>query len=47
VSTRREAAVRELTAMERAGLIERRRPAIALTDVNRLRRLVDEAAENA
>lgn len=47
VSTRREAVVRELTAMERAGLIERRRGAIALTDVNRLRRLVDEAAENA
>jgi CRP-like cAMP-binding protein len=47
VSTRREAVVRELTSMERAGLIERRRGAIALTDVNRLRRLVDEAAEDA
>jgi len=47
VSTRREAVVRHLNAMERDGLIERRRGAIALTDVDRLRRLVDEAVEDA
>jgi CRP-like cAMP-binding protein len=47
VSTRREAVVRQLNAMERAGLIERRRGAIALTDVPRLRRMVDEALEEA
>jgi CRP/FNR family cyclic AMP-dependent transcriptional regulator len=45
VSTRREAVAREFKALERAGLIERRRGAIALTDTDRLRRLVDEAAE--
>jgi len=47
VSTRREGVVRELNALERAGLIERRRGAIVLTDVDRLRRLVDEALEDA
>jgi len=47
VSTRREAVVRHLNAMERDGLIQRRRGAIALTDVDRLRRLVDEAVEDA
>ena len=46
VSTRREAVARHLSALERAGLIERRRGAIALTDVDRLRRQVDEAADN-
>jgi CRP-like cAMP-binding protein len=45
VSTRREAVARQLNAMERAGLIERRRGAIVLIDVDRLRRLVDEAAD--
>jgi len=45
VSTRREAVAREFKALERAGLIERRRGAIALTDTDRLRRLIDEAAE--
>ncbi|HEY1542580.1 MAG TPA: Crp/Fnr family transcriptional regulator [Xanthobacteraceae bacterium] len=47
VATRREAVVRQLNALETDGLIERRRGAIALTDVDRLRRLVDEAAEDA
>ncbi|HEY4919515.1 MAG TPA: Crp/Fnr family transcriptional regulator [Xanthobacteraceae bacterium] len=47
VSTRREGVVRELNALERAGLIERRRGAIVLTDVGRMRRLVDEALEDA
>jgi CRP-like cAMP-binding protein len=46
VATRREAVVRQLNALENDGLIERRRGAIALTDVDRLRRLVDEAAED-
>jgi CRP-like cAMP-binding protein len=45
VSTRREAVARQLNALERAGLIERRRGAIVLTDVDRLRRQVDEAAD--
>ena len=45
VSTRREAVARELKALEREGLIERRRGAIALTDTGQLRRLVDEAAD--
>jgi CRP/FNR family cyclic AMP-dependent transcriptional regulator len=43
VSTRREAVARELKALERAGLIERRRGAIALGDTHRLRRLIEEA----
>jgi DNA-binding MarR family transcriptional regulator len=46
VSTRREAVARELKALERAGLIERRRGAIALLDTHRLRSLIDEAADN-
>jgi CRP/FNR family cyclic AMP-dependent transcriptional regulator len=45
VSTRREAVARQLNALERAGLIERRRGAFVLTDVDRLRRQVDEAAD--
>jgi CRP/FNR family cyclic AMP-dependent transcriptional regulator len=45
VSTRREAVARELKALERTGLVERRRGAIALTDVDRLRKLIDEAAD--
>jgi CRP/FNR family transcriptional regulator, cyclic AMP receptor protein len=45
VSTRREAVARELKALERKRLIERRRGAIVLTDVERLRRLVNEAIE--
>ena len=46
VSTRREAVARQLNTLERAGLIERRRGAIVLTDVDRLRRQVDEAADS-
>ena len=45
VSTRREAVAREFKALERAGLIERRRGAIVLTDTNRLQLLIDEAVE--
>ena len=43
VSTRRETVARELKALERAGLIERRRGAIALSDTDHLRRLVEVA----
>jgi CRP-like cAMP-binding protein len=45
VATRREEVARQLNALEKDGLIERSRGAIALVDVDRLRRLVDEAAE--
>jgi CRP/FNR family cyclic AMP-dependent transcriptional regulator len=45
VSTRREAVAREMKALERGGLVERRRGAIVLTDTERLRRLVEEAAD--
>lgn len=45
VSTRREAVSRELKALERGGLIERRRGAIVLTDTGRLRQLIEEAVE--
>jgi len=45
VSTRREAVTRELKTLERGGLIERRRGAIVLTDADRLRQLVEEAAD--
>lgn len=45
VSTRRETVARELKALERAGLIERRRGAIALSDTLRLRRLIEEAID--
>jgi CRP-like cAMP-binding protein len=45
VSTRREAVARELKALERAGLIERRRGALVLTDVARLEALIAEASE--
>jgi CRP/FNR family transcriptional regulator, cyclic AMP receptor protein len=43
VSTRREAVAREFKALERAGLLERRRGAIVLTDTAGLKRLIDEA----
>jgi CRP-like cAMP-binding protein len=43
VSTRREAVARELKALERAGLVERRRSAIVLTDTRQLRKLLDHA----
>jgi CRP/FNR family transcriptional regulator, cyclic AMP receptor protein len=45
VSTRREAVARELKALERAGLLVRRRGAIELTDTAQLRRLIEEANE--
>jgi CRP-like cAMP-binding protein len=45
VSTRRESVARELKALERAGLVERRRGAIVLTDTRQLRRLLDEALD--
>ena len=43
VSTRREAVAREMKALERAGLIERTRGALLLTDTKQLRRLVKSA----
>jgi CRP/FNR family cyclic AMP-dependent transcriptional regulator len=45
VSIRRETVARELKAVERAGLVERRRGALVLTDTNRLRQLIEEATE--
>jgi CRP-like cAMP-binding protein len=45
VSSRREAVARELKALERAGLIERRRGALVLTDTEQLRQLIAEASE--
>jgi CRP-like cAMP-binding protein len=45
VSARREAVSREFKALERAGLMERRRGAIVLTDTPRLRELIQQAAE--
>ncbi len=45
VSTRREAVAREFKALEREGLIERRRGAIVLTDPERLQRLIEKAYE--
>jgi CRP-like cAMP-binding protein len=45
VSIRREAVARELKALERAGLIERRRGALVLTDPGRLRHLIEHASE--
>jgi CRP/FNR family cyclic AMP-dependent transcriptional regulator len=45
VSSHREAVTRELGALERAGLIIRRRGAISLLDAERLRRMVAEAIE--
>lgn len=47
ISTRRETVTRELKGLERAGLLERRRGAIVLTDVARLRAMIDEAREAA
>jgi CRP/FNR family cyclic AMP-dependent transcriptional regulator len=46
VSTRRETVAREFKALERAGLIERRRGAIALSDAHYLRRLIEDAIIN-
>jgi CRP-like cAMP-binding protein len=47
VSTRREAVARQLKALERAGLLERRRGALVLTNPAELQRLIDEASELA
>ncbi len=47
VSSHREAITRELNALARSGLIERRRGAIALLDADRLREMVAEAGEHA
>ena len=47
VSTRRETVSRELKALERAGLIERRRGALVLRDVPRLTRLIEQAIEQS
>jgi CRP/FNR family cyclic AMP-dependent transcriptional regulator len=45
VSGQREAVTRELGALERAGLIERRRGAIVLREAQQLRRMIEAAAE--
>jgi CRP-like cAMP-binding protein len=45
VSIRREAVAREFKTLERAGLIERRRGALVLTDPGRLRHLIELASE--
>ncbi len=45
VSIRRESVARELKALERAGLIEKRRGALVLTDTARLRQMIAEASE--
>lgn len=47
VSTRREAVARELKALERVGLVERRRGALELCDVRRLTQLIEEAVEQS
>ena len=47
VSIRREAVAREIKALERSGLIVRRRGALVLTDTARLRQMIEEAAEQA
>ncbi|HEY2183523.1 MAG TPA: Crp/Fnr family transcriptional regulator [Xanthobacteraceae bacterium] len=45
VSIRRESVSRELKALERAGLLEKRRGAMVLTDTARLRKMIAEASE--
>jgi CRP/FNR family cyclic AMP-dependent transcriptional regulator len=45
VSIRRESVTRELKALERAGLIEKRRGALVLTDTARLRQMIQEGSE--
>jgi CRP/FNR family cyclic AMP-dependent transcriptional regulator len=45
VSIRREAVAREIKALERDGLIERRRGALVLTDTAKLRKMIDQASE--
>ena len=45
MSIRRESVTRELKALERAGLLEKRRGAMVLTDTARLRKMIAEASE--
>lgn len=45
VSIRREAVAREIKSLERAGLIERRRGALVLTDTVRLQQMIDQASD--
>ncbi|WP_207482951.1 Crp/Fnr family transcriptional regulator [Arenibaculum pallidiluteum] len=45
VSTRREAVARTLKALERQGLLERRRGALVVTDTELLASMIDRAAE--
>jgi CRP/FNR family transcriptional regulator, cyclic AMP receptor protein len=45
VSIRREAVAREIKALERAGLIERRRGALVLTDTTQLQKLIQQASD--
>jgi CRP-like cAMP-binding protein len=47
ISARREAVTRELKALEGAGLLERRRGAIVLTDVPALAALIDDPRDGA
>jgi len=46
VSTRREAVAREMKALERAGLIERKRGALVLNDTKRLQCMIKRVAES-
>jgi len=46
VSIRREAVARELKSLERAGLMERRRGALVLTDTRRLRQLIERGTDD-
>lgn len=46
VATRREQVARELKALERAGLLEKRRGALVVTDRPRLREMLREAVED-
>jgi CRP/FNR family cyclic AMP-dependent transcriptional regulator len=45
VSIRREAVAREIKALERAGLIERRRGALVLTDTTRIQKMIQKAMD--
>ena len=45
VSIRREAVARELKALERAGLLQRRLGALVLTDTGRLKQLIEDATD--
>jgi hypothetical protein len=44
MSARREAATRELNALERVRLIERRRGAVVVLEATRLRQMIDPLA---